>query len=279
MTAVPSPVDPASVTVEDTVLSVHGRRLAARWVTPPGAAAAPVIVFLHEALGAIRLWKDFPERLCAATGLRGLVYERLGYGASDPMEAERSADYLRVEAEDWLPEVLRVADVTAPPILFGHSDGGSIALYYAAKHPVAAMVTEAAHIYIEEITLQGIRDFATELWAKTDIRDKLARYHGDKTDAVYHAWHDTWLKPEMADFDMSDCLPRIACPAMIVQGSDDEYGSPSQVTDIVAGITAGGKGAARAWFLDGCGHIPHLERKDEVAFATAAFLAEVLPTA
>lgn len=275
--SVPSPtVEPAAVAMEDRRLDVLGRRLAARLLTPPGAAEGPVIVFLHEALGSIGQWKDVPQRLCAATGLRGLVYDRLGYGGSDPLEAARTPDYLRAEGEDWLPAVLAAAGVTAPPVLFGHSDGGSIALYFAAAHPTAALVTEAAHVYVEEITLQGIRDFGADLWEATDIRDKLARYHGAKTEAVYRAWHDTWLRPEFALFDMTDRLPAIACPALIIQGEDDQYGSPAQVTDIVAGITAGGRGAARSWFLPGCGHVPHLERKDEVVAATAAFLAEVI---
>lgn len=273
--------DPASVVTEDMTLSVLGRRIAARRLTPPGtghgddAARGPVIVFLHEALGSIGQWKDFPQRVCARTGLPGLVYDRLGYGGSDPLEAARTPDYLRAEGEEWLPAVLEAAGISAPPILFGHSDGGSIALYFAAAHPTATMITEAAHIFVEEITLQGIRDFGTQLWEATNVRDKLARYHGDKTEAVYRAWHDTWLRPEFAAFDMTDRLPFIACPSLILQGENDEYGSARQVTETVAGIQSGGRGTADGRFLPACGHVPHLEQKDEVAGIAAGFIRQV----
>lgn len=266
--------DPASVVSEDLTLSVFGRRIAARRLTPPDAKAGPMIVFLHEALGSIGQWKDFPQRLCARTGLPGLAYDRLGFGGSDPLEAERTLDYLRAEGEDWLPAVLEAAGVTAPPVLFGHSDGATIALYGAAALPTAALVTEAAHIVIEEITLQGIRDFGATLWPRADIRDRLARYHGDKTETVYRAWHDTWLRPEFAAFDMTGRLPFIACPSLILQGEHDEYGSARQVTETVAGILSGGRGAARGCFLPDCGHVPHLEHKDRVADLTADFLRE-----
>lgn len=259
---------------EDAVLSVRGKRLAARWLTPEGASPhAPTVIFLHEALGSIGQWKGFPAALCAATGLRGLIYDRQGYGGSDPLEAERSPDYLRQEGEEWLPAVVEAAGLTTvPPVLFGHSDGGSIALFYAAAQPTAALITEAAHIYIEEITLEGIRAFGRR-WGQSDLPARLARYHGDKTETVFRAWHDTWQRPEFRAFSMVDVLPRIPCPALILQGEEDEYGSPAQVHDIVAGL---GPDRATPWFLPGCGHIPHLEQGAAVVEGTAAFLKRVL---
>lgn len=261
-----------AVHLDDVTLTVKGRRIAARRVTPAEARAdAPVIVFLHEALGSIGQWKDVPQRLCAATGLPGLVFDRLGYGGSDGLAAERTPDYLRAEGEEWLPATLEAAGIDAPPVLFGHSDGGSIALYYAAAHPTAAMVTEAAHIVVEDITLDGIRAFGWEQFVA--VRDKLARYHGDKTEAVWRGWHDVWLRPEFRAFDMTDRLPRITCPSLIVQGEGDQYGTPEQVHGIVRGIGA----PAEAWFIPDCGHVPHLEHKDTVVARTKAFLERVLP--
>lgn len=270
-----------AVTVEDVRLSVvspqtgQTRTLAARHITPQDVRDdAPVLVFLHEALGSVGQWKDVPQRLCAATGLRGLVHDRIGHGASDPFEGPRTPDYLKREGEDWLPAVLKAAGITAPPVLFGHSDGGSVALYFAAAHPVAALITEAAHVFIEEITLQGIRDFGN-LWDTTNIAEKLARYHGPNTEGVFRAWHDTWLTEAFYTFDMTSRLPAITCPSLIVQGENDQYGSPAQVHAIVSGINSTGAGTAEEWFLPDCGHIPHLECKDVVVARTRTFLESV----
>jgi pimeloyl-ACP methyl ester carboxylesterase len=265
-----------AITIHDEILLVKGHRLAIRHLTPEPFidSAGPTVVFLHEALGSISQWKRFPERLCAALGLKGLVFDRIGYGGSDRLPAARTPDYLREQGEDWLPAVLTAAGLDQPPVVFGHSDGGSIALYFAAVQPAAAVITEAAHVIIEPITQQGIRDFGT-LWDTTDIASKLARYHGDKTETVYRAWHDTWLQPDFAAFDMRPCLPSISAPALVIQGADDQYGSPEQVHDIVAGIRKGGKAPApEAWFIPGCGHIPHLEAGDGVIAKTAIFLRQ-----
>lgn len=267
------------VTHQECMLTVRDHQIRARWLVPDGGAVGavsgqdtPVLVFLHEALGSIGQWKDFPDRLCAATGLTGLVYERLGYGGSDPAPLPRTVDYLQREGEDWLPAVLEAAGVTRPPLLFGHSDGGSIALYYAARHRARALVTAAAHIFVEEITLEGIRAF-TPLWEQTDVRQKLARYHGDKTEDVFRAWSETWQTPAFIDgFRMEAVLPEIDCPALILQGEDDQYGSAAQVEGIVAGIGP----LARSVFLPGCGHSPHLEQKAETVAVAASFFHEVL---
>lgn len=257
----------------------HPRQIAGRHITPPDARAdGPVIVFLHEALGSIGQWKDVPQLICAASGLRGFVFDRLGHGASDPFEAPRTPDYLRRDGEEWVPRILDAAGITEPPALFGHSDGGSIALYFAASHPTAAMMTEAAHIFIEEITLQGIRDFGA-LWTTTDVRSKLARYHGDNTESVFLAWHDTWLTEAFYSFDMTACLPAISCPSLIVQGEGDQYGSPDQVNTIVSTINSRAPATAEAWFLPDCGHIPHLERKADVVARAAAFFRTAVQTA
>lgn len=272
MTVLSSPV-----TSHDQVITVHGHRLLGRHLTPQTVRPdSPTVVFLHEALGSIGQWKTFPQTLCATLGLRGYVFDRIGYGGSDPLPADRTPDYLREQGEDWLPACLNAAGITTPPILFGHSDGGSIALYFAARHPTAAVVSLAAHVILEQITVAGIRAFGTLWQAGSDGGDlpaRLARYHGDKTEAVYRGWHDTWLKPEFASFDMRPCLPRITCPTLVIQGEGDQYGTLQQVEDIVAGIAQGTPTCPPvAALLPGCGHIPHLEQPDQTIAVTHDFL-------
>ena len=262
----------AHVTTKEGVISVKGLSISVSHLTPPRPRPdpAPVIVFLHEALGSVRQWKDFPARLCAETRLHGLVMDRLGHGRSSPVPQPRSADYLREEGEESLALALRAAGIERP-ILFGHSDGGSIALYYAAAQPTTALIAEAAHVFVEPVTLAGIRQFGNT-WATTNVSQRLAMSHGDKTDALFHNWHDTWLSPAFSGFDMRDRLPKIACPSLIVQGANDQYGSAAQVQAIVAGIGA----AAQGWIIPSCGHIPHFEHDVAVIRKASDFLHEVL---
>lgn len=250
----------------DGHIVVKGQALACRWITPADCDERPAIVFLHDALGSIGQWKDFPEELCRAARMRGFVFDRIGYGQSPPLLEPRTVDYLREQGEQWLPEVLLAAGIESP-ILFGHSDGGSIALYYAALAAPRALVAEAAHVFIEDVTRQGIRDFAGR-WRTTDVPQRLAKYHGDKAETVFRTWHDTWLTEEFGAFDMLALLPRITCPSLVIQGEQDQYGSVAQVEAIVRGIGS----AARAWLLSGVGHAPHLEEKERVAREVAAFL-------
>src|SRR5262249_27231343 len=149
--------------------------------------ATPTIIFLHDSLGCIKLWRDFPKRLCKLTGCNGLIYDRQGYGESSPVSAARNKDYLEKEADILSALIKRLA--LDRVILFGHSDGGSISLIAAAKHPehIAAVITEGAHVFVESITLDGIRA-AKGQYATTDLRQRLERYHGDKTDTVFSIW-------------------------------------------------------------------------------------------
>ncbi|HET9702216.1 MAG TPA: alpha/beta fold hydrolase, partial [Burkholderiales bacterium] len=187
----------AHLNIEDFLVPVGGTRLLARSLSLTGDAAkrSPTLVFLHEGLGSTGQWRDFPRALAERTGLPALLYDRQGYGGSDPLYSPRSARYLHREALEVLPEVLERCGVD-DVILVGHSDGGSIALLYAAAHPqrVRGAVTEAAHVFVEEETLAGIRA-AGDAWRNTQLKEKLARYHGSKTHALFHAWHDTWLAP------------------------------------------------------------------------------------
>ena len=231
----------------------------------------PYIIFLHDSLGCITLWRDFPEKLSELTMCNILVYDRQGYGASAPFSMdERNNDYMEIEAVrlNELMELLHIDEA----ILFGHSDGGSIALIAAAKfnNKILGIITEGAHIFVEDITLEGIRE-AKALYGKTDLKARLQKYHGSKTDAMFNAWAETWLKPGFRSWNIENFLPHITCPALVIQGDKDEYGSLDQVT----GITEGMGGVGESLIIDGVGHTPHKEATDEVLSHSAQFILRI----
>ncbi|MBR9976063.1 MAG: alpha/beta hydrolase [Bacteroidetes bacterium] len=237
--------------------------------TPEAAETQPTWVFLHEALGSVGQWKSFPYELCRATGLDGIVYDRVGHGRSSPMRRPRDSGFYREEAELYLRGLLKELNVRRP-LLFGHSDGATLALTYASAFPdeVEGVVSEAAHVVIEDITVDGIRE-AQALYGTTDLRDKLSRYHAEKTDAVFSAWADSWLDPALADWDMLGDLRGIRCPVLVVQGSEDQYGSRRQVDLIVE--HAGGP--AEILWLEGVGHVPHLQARQRIIDETTRWSA------
>lgn len=255
-------------------LYAAGRRLHAERLTPP-QASGPTLVFLHEGLGSIGQWGAFPAQLCAQTHLPGLVYERWGYGRSEALTGPRSSDYLHREAEDSLPEVLAACGVVDPPILFGHSDGGSIALLFAAAYPeqVGAVISEAAHVLVEEICLAGIRR-AGEAYEQGELRAGLQRHHRDNVDPMFRGWHEVWLRPSRRSWNIEAELCRIRCPTLIIQGQDDEYGTRAQVDAIAAGVS----GPVEIQWLPGCGHTPHHQLRETVLGAAASFLDRVCAT-
>lgn len=253
--------------IEDFIIDPEGRGLAGRWVRPETAnPKTPAIVLLHEGLGAIGMWKDFPQKLARATGHRVLVYDRQGYGGSPALTQTRGLDYNHRYALEELPAVLKYCNIENP-ILFGHSDGGSIALIHAAYCPVTALISEAAHIFVEEISIAGIKD-AVKIWHKTNLPDRLKRYHGDKTEQIFFAWADTWQRDEFLDWNLKEDLPKIMCPSLIIQGLEDEYGSPAQVHGIQDAV----KGPCDILLIPDCQHIPHFQTEDIVLEACARFL-------
>lgn len=258
------------------VVQACGRRLAARRIAAQAGAGPPpaTLVFLHEGLGSIAQWRDFPDVLCGALGLPGLVYERWGFGASEPLELPRPRDYLEREAECFLPEVLAACGI-AHPVLIGHSDGGTIALLYAAAFPERplAVVTEAAHVFVEEVTLAGIHA-AAALWDQGSLKTGLARHHGAQAETVFHGWAETWLRADFRDWNMVDRLAAIKSPILVVQGADDEYGTAAQIEAIVAGVS----GPATALMVPACGHSPHHQQRDRMLEAMAEFLRPQLGT-
>lgn len=231
------------------------------------------LILLHEALGNVTLWKTLPEQLAQATGADVLVYDRRGYGQSTPEILPRPDDYLEQESVVWLPKLIETLALRKV-ILLGHSDGGSIALIAASARPdlVVGIITIAAHVFADPLTLQGIRAMVTR-YQSTDLADRLARYHGARTAPLFEAWSQTWLRASFqASFDLSRWLPGIRCPALIVQGEQDEYGLPEQVTAIVEGIGPHGQ----ACFLSGAGHAPQFQQPAIVLGLIAEFVASII---
>jgi len=236
-------------------------------------AGRPALVFLHDSLGCIALWRDFPERLAARTGCNVLVYDRQGYGASSPFSVGRQRDQSYLEREaDVLVQLLDQCGLQNV-ILFGHSDGGSIALIAAAKYPALfrGLISEGAHIFVEDISLEGIRT-AVDAYEHTDLRQRLYKYHGDKTDAVFAAWTETWLRPDFRDWTIENLLPGIQCPVLVIQGEQDEYGSVAQVEGIVKNVS----GPAQVLLVPGAAHTPHKETPAIVLDAAADFISGLL---
>jgi pimeloyl-ACP methyl ester carboxylesterase len=245
-------------------LSINNQKIHAHHLQQPNGAAKPTIVFLHEALGSVAQWRDFPQKISDLTGCNVLVYDRFGHGQSDPMSEKRSKDYLEKEAWHITPSVLKHFKIEKP-ILYGHSDGGTIALLYAARFPTHAVITEAAHVVVEDITLEGIR---LALPKKAFLIDRLTKYHGKKTEILFNAWSETWLGSDFKDWDITDILPSISCPTLILQGKNDEYATDKQVEIIANGI---GK-KKQAVLIPDCGHAPHKEVVDFVLAKISAFL-------
>lgn len=232
----------------------------------------PTIIFLHDSLGCIELWRDFPQALGEATNCNVLVYDRQGYGKSAPFStAERDNDYMELEADvlNGLIMKLGIKDV----ILLGHSDGGSIALIAAGKYPqnIRAVITEGAHIFVEEITLQGIRAGA-EAYRTTNLKERLQKYHGDKTEAMFWAWAKTWLTDKFRTWNIESFLPHIQCPVLVIQGDKDEYGTEAQVDGIVNQTS----GEAVKLIIPEIGHTPHKEARETVLKESAGFIARLI---
>jgi pimeloyl-ACP methyl ester carboxylesterase len=250
---------------------VLGSHLEYRWIGSR-PTDAPTIVFLHEGLGCLRMWRDFPDRLASATGCGALVYSRVGYGASDPVSGPRPIRFMHDEALDVLPAVMerfKLEDV----ILFGHSDGASIALIHAGARSdsVRALVLEAPHVFVEPACVEGITRIAAD-YETTSLRERLARHHGRNADSMFRTWTDVWLRPEFRQWNIEEYLPAIECPVLVVQGEDDAYGTLEQVDAVVTRV----KGPAESLLLPHCGHSPHSERPDEVLEAAGRFVQKTL---
>jgi pimeloyl-ACP methyl ester carboxylesterase len=242
-----------------------------QWVGPADPAA-PVLVFLHEGLGSVAMWRDFPARLCEAAGARGLVYSRPGYGRSTPRAPHErwTPRFMHRQAHDVLPALLEAVGIDAqrePPWLFGHSDGGSIALLHAAAFPDAlrGAIVLAPHILVEDISVASIRQ-ARETYLGTDLKQRLARHHADP-DSAFWGWNDIWLDPAFRNWSIEAEIEAIRCPVLAIQGVDDEYGTLEQVRGIARRVPQ-----TQVLELAACGHSPHRDQPQAVIDATTRFL-------
>jgi len=254
-------------------LRAGDRQLEYVWIGPT-PDQAPTIVFLHEGLGCIRIWGDFPSRVSEATGCGVLIYTRAGYGNSDVLPLPWPNSFMHNEATTVLPEVLEHLNVREA-ILFGHSDGGSIALIYSgtsADRIVRGLVLEAPHVFVEDLSIAGIRA-AKEAYETGTLRKTLEKYHGQTVDSTFRGWNDVWLDPTFRSWNIEEFLPEIKIPVLVIQGVNDEYGTLAQVKAIENGIA----GPIDTLILEDCGHDPHRDQTDLVLARTKEFINEIFP--
>lgn len=239
------------------------------WIAPQ-RVAAPLVVFLHEGLGSVAMWKDFPQQLCDRGGFRGLVFSRPGYGRSTQgaPQGPWGVDFLHRQAHDVLPLLLDALRITQPPWLFGHSDGASIALLFAARFPerVRGLVLLAPHVLVETVTVQNIES-ARQAYLTTDLRHKLGRYHDDP-DSAFWGWNQIWLDPAFRAWNIEEEIAPITAPVLAIQGLDDEYGTLAQIHAIAQRLPG-----TRLCELPDCGHSPHRDQPHTVITQTIAFIA------
>jgi pimeloyl-ACP methyl ester carboxylesterase len=247
-----------------------GHSLSYEWIGSAGAG--PTLVFLHEGLGSIPQWRDFPARVAQATGCRALVYERYGYGQSDVLEDDkREVSFMHSEALSSLPALLKALRIEKP-ILVGHSDGASIALIHAGSGAsVRGVAVMAPHVFIEKICIDSIVK-AKQTFETTDLPQRLGRYHRDVRKTFY-GWADVWLDGPFERWDIrEDFLPRVSCPVLAIQGFDDEYGTMAQLDEIGRRV----KGPCELVKIEKCGHSPFRDQPDAVVSAVSAFVRKII---
>jgi pimeloyl-ACP methyl ester carboxylesterase len=231
----------------------------------------PTLVFLHDSLGCVTLWRDFPKKLAEATQCNVLVYDRLGYGKSDPMPTyKRPVNYMEQEA-DVLNDLLTALKIDNA-ILFGHSDGGTIALLTASKYKqkIKMVICEAAHIYVEDITLKGIYE-AIEAYKTTNLPERLQKYHGNNTDMLFKAWTKTWTRSNFRDWNIEHLLPAITCPLLFIQGEADEYATLEQLEKTINAVS----GETEKYIIPNIGHTAHKEAPELVLNKTTEFISMI----
>lgn len=252
------------IEINGIALETHG--IAA----PAGADPAAPLVFLHEGLGSVAMWRDWPDQLCAATGRAGLVFSRRGYGRSSPVPDVRGSgclapDYMHREAWEVLPALLARLGIERP-VLVGHSDGGSIALLHASRFPVTACIVMAPHVIVEDVSVAAITQ-ARDAYA-AGLRERLARYHAD-VDVAFWQWNDVWLSDAFRSFDIREECRAITAPLLAIQGEDDPYGTMAQIDEIASRAPQ-----TRLLKLPDCGHSPHKDRPLVVEQAILEFLQD-----
>jgi pimeloyl-ACP methyl ester carboxylesterase len=246
-----------------------GHRLEYKWVDAPSRSSSQdsALVLLHEGLGSVALWKDFPERLAEAAGRRVLVYSRYGYGRSDRLTAARTVDYMHREALETLPQVLDALSIRSP-VLVGHSDGASIALIHAgaARWMLRGVVAMAPHVFVEDVTVASIAQ-AKVTFETTDLASRLGRYHDDAV-STFRGWNDIWLHPDFRAWNIEEYLPGITVPVLVIQGEDDQYGTAAQVEAIARKV----KAPVERLMLSRCAHSPHVDQREATLEAIRKFV-------
>jgi len=251
-------------------VSVDNVRLEYAW-HGPSPVHAPTMVFLHEGLGSISQWRDFPAELCSRLGCGGLVYSRCGHGKSDALTGPRTTRFMHDEAIEVLPRLMEMFEIKRP-ILVGHSDGASIALIHAgsgAGDPFA-LILEAPHVFVEDVTVNRIAELR-DLYRSTDLRTRLARHHGQNVDTLFDYWTDVWLRPEFRRWNIERYLPDVTCPTLIIQGKQDEYGTDRQVNTLLAALG----GRCEGIVLERCGHSPHIDQRSTVSDLMTRFVRDL----
>ena len=241
----------------------------------PGRTDAPLVVFLHEGLGSVAMWKDFPQQLCDAGGYRGLVFSRPAYGRSTPRDEDErwDVDFMHRQAYEVLPAFFEAIGLHEKPWLFGHSDGGSIALLYAARFPdkVAGIVVVAPHIFVEDVTVANIEEARTA-YETTDLPQRLGKYH-DSADSAFWGWNRIWLHPPFRQWNIEAELAGIRCPVLAIQGIDDEYGTLAQIRAVARRLPK-----TRLLVIPECGHSPHRDQPALLAREAGRFILENFPS-
>jgi pimeloyl-ACP methyl ester carboxylesterase len=249
---------------KNTTISINQRSFSVQTIQPAAGQKFPFLVFLHHALGSIAQWKDFPEELAKMTELPAVLIERLGHGRSGEMDSAPGQDHFHKEAFEKLPLLLNELGIQRP-FLIGHSDGATIALLYASRFPVAGVIAEAPHIQVEEQTLEGIRQ---SLRKKGELSSRMEKYHGKKAERLISAWSEMWLAPSFREWNIERELKQISAPVMVVQGTDDPYGSMSHLEGILRAL----RRRSCAFIVPGCGHFPHAEARVAVLERMAGFI-------
>ncbi len=270
-----------------TLIDIQGVRLEVQHIgtqnTRAQVGALSPLVFLHEGLGSVAMWRDWPAQLCEATGRKGWVYSRRGYGQSDPVPDVRGfgrlkPDYMHVEAWTVLPTLLKALNVVNP-VLIGHSDGGSISLLHASRHPVAACIVMAPHVMVEDISIRSITQ-ARQAFETGDLRQRLSRFHAD-VDGAFWQWNDVWLSDEFRSFDIRRDCARITAPLLAIQGTDDAYGTMRQIDEINLFAKENSLKSqpilkSSLQKLQQCGHSPHRDQTAQTTELIADFLKNQL---
>ena len=247
---------------------VDGKRLETLWIEPQQSGRPP-IVMLHEGLGSIALWKDFPAQVATRTGCGVLVYSRYGHGNSDKLMEKRPVRFMHREGEVVLPELLAKLGIVRP-ILIGHSDGGSISLIFAGKYPdaVSGLILEAPHVFVEDLSVASIAQAKTT-YETADFPQRLGRYHAN-VDATFWGWNDIWLDPAFRSWNIEEYVPKITCPVLCIQGEEDEYGTIAQVEAIKAGAQQ-----TQIAMLPNCKHSPHRDQAEKTLELVVEFVGKV----